>query len=66
LTKIGGLRCPAELKWLRWTDIHWTESRFLVRSPKTEQHEKHRERLVPLFPELQVELEKHYLLDKAK
>ena len=38
----------------------------MVHSPKTEHHEGHRERLVPLFPELRAELEKHYSLDDTK
>jgi len=54
------------LQQLRWSDVHWAENRFLVRSPKTERHEGHRERLVPLFPELRMELERHYSLDKTK
>jgi len=57
LARIGGLRCPSELRQLRWTDINWSENRFLVRSPKTEHHERHRERLVLLFDELREELE---------
>ena len=66
LARIGGLRCPSELRQLRWTDIHWSENRFLVRSPKTERHEGHRERLVPLFPVLRAELEQHFSLDETK
>ena len=60
LARIGGLRCPSELNQLRWTDVRWSENRFLVCSPKTERHEGHRERLVPLFPELRLELQKHF------
>jgi integrase len=66
LARIGGLRCSSELRQLRWADVHWAENRFLVRSPKTEHHEGHRERFVPLFPELRAELERHYLLDETK
>jgi integrase len=66
LARIGGLRCPSELQHLRWSDVHWSENRFLVRSPKTEHHEGHRERIVPLFPELREELEKHFSQVKAK
>ena len=66
LTRIGGVRCPSELKQLRWSDVQWTENRFLVLSPKTEHHEGHRERLVPLFPELRTELERHFSLDETK
>jgi integrase len=36
LARIGGLRCASELQQFRWSDVHWTENRFLVRSPKTE------------------------------
>ena len=66
VARMGGLRCPSELKQLRWTDVHWAENRFLVHSPKTERHEGHRERLVPLFPELRAELERHFSLDGTK
>jgi integrase len=66
LARIGGLRCPSELKGLRWSDINWSGNRFLVRSPKTERHEGCQERIVPLFPELRAELERHFSsLDKA-
>jgi integrase len=66
LARIGGLRCPSELQHLRWSDILWSENRFLVHSPKTERHEGHRERLVPLFPELRAELERHFSLIEMK
>jgi hypothetical protein len=46
--------------------VNWSKNRFLVRSPKTERHEGHRERLVPLFPELRTELEQHFSLDGTK
>jgi len=65
LARMGGLRCPSELKRLRWSDINWVQNRFLVRSTKTERHAKHRERLVPLFPELRAELDRHFLLDET-
>jgi integrase len=66
LARIGGLRCPSELGQLRWSDVTWGENRFLVHSPKTERHEGHQKRLVPLFPELRSELERHYSLDETK
>ena len=65
LARIGGLRCPSELKQLRWTDINWEQNRFLVHSPKTEHHTNHRERIVPLFPELREELDRHFLADTS-
>jgi integrase len=66
LARIGGLRCPSELQQLRWADVNWAENRFLVRSPKTERHAGHRERVVPLFPELREELERHFSLVEMK
>jgi integrase len=65
--RIGGLRCPSEIKWMRWTDVNWEQNRFRVRSSKTERHERHRERIVPLFPELRVELDRHFFsLDETE
>ena len=66
LTRIGGLRGTAELRPLRWPDIQWEEGRFLVRSPKTERYIRHRERKVPLFPELREELEQLHALPERK
>jgi integrase len=66
MARIGGLRCPSELLSLRWSDIDWVGNRFLVRSPKTERYSRHRERVVPLFPELRKVLERHFALDEAK
>jgi integrase len=66
LARIGGLRCPSELKRLQWTDINWAENRFLVRAKKTERYDNHRERVVPLFPELLVELRSHFESDDSE
>jgi integrase len=38
----------------------------LVHSPKTERHEEHRERIIPLFPELRIELDRLFLLDETE
>jgi len=57
LARIGGLRCPSEVLRLRWEDIHWSENKFYVRSPKTEHHEGKEGRWVPIFNELKPELE---------
>ncbi len=57
LCRYGGLRCPSEHTGLRWSDIDWDNNRFTVRSPKTEHHEGHESRVVPLFPELRPHLE---------
>ena len=52
LARYGGLRCPSEFLPLRWGDVNWELGRIRVRSPKTEHHDGHGERWVPLFPEL--------------
>lgn len=51
LARWGGLRCPSELRDLKWTDILWDRGRFIVTSPKTE-HQGKPTRTVPIFPEL--------------
>jgi hypothetical protein len=67
LARIGGLRCPSELRRLRWSDINWAENRFLVRASKTERYARHRERVVPLFPVLRAELDRHFFsLDETE
>ena len=66
VARMGGLRCPSELKQLRWTDVHWAENRFLVRATKTERYSQHRERIVPLFPVLRAELERHFSSNETK
>lgn len=52
LARWGGLRMPSEPMGLRWCDIDWEGRKFLVHSPKTERHEGHERRWVPIFPEL--------------
>lgn len=52
LVRFAGLRCPSEIFALKWSDIDWTNKRFIVHSPKTEHHDGHDQRTVPLFPEL--------------
>ena len=59
LCRYGGLRCPSELLPLRWIDVDWERSRFLVHAPKTEHHEDGGERGVPIFPELRRFLVRH-------
>lgn len=57
LYRIGGLRC-SEALLLQWADVDFPRGRMLVHSPKTERHRGRESRVVPLFPELRVELEK--------
>ena len=57
LCRFGGFRCPSEHLALRWDGIDWQRDRMHVQSPKTERHEGHESRDVPLFPELRANLE---------
>lgn len=52
LARFGGIRTPSETLELTWDDIDWEHGRITVRSPKTECHEGHESRVIPLFPEL--------------
>jgi integrase len=56
LARFGALRCPSEILSLKWVDIDWDRGRMLVHSPKTEHHEGHESRLVPIFPEIRPHL----------
>jgi integrase len=60
LCRFGGLRCPSELRALRWADVDWERGRFLVHAPKTEHHEGKAKRWVPIFPELRQYLEEAF------
>ena len=57
LSRFGGLRCPSEHLSLRWQDIDWATGLMNVRSPKTQHHEGHESRQVPIFPELMPHLQ---------
>ena len=48
----GGLRVPSETLGLKWSDIDWANGQFVVSNPKTEHHQGHESREVPLFPKL--------------
>jgi len=64
LTRFGGIRCPSELVLLTWEDIQWDKGRICVHSPKTERHQGHASRIIPLFPELLPHLQA--VFDEAK
>ncbi len=66
LARIGGIRCPSEVLRFRWSDINWETGRFYVRSPKTEHHAGKEGRLVPLFPDLRIELERLFEADSSE
>ncbi len=52
LARYGGLRVPSESHLLTWADIDWDRGRMTVRSPKTEHHVGHEQRVVPIMPRL--------------
>ena len=52
LARYGGLRIPSESQLLTWADVDWGRARLLVRSPKTEHHDGHDERTIPITPYL--------------
>ena len=58
LCRIGGLRNPSETLAMRWEDVKWSENRILVRSVKTEAYEGKATRIIPMFPELKIQLER--------
>ena len=52
LARLAGLRTPSETHLLTWADVHWDQARLHVRSPKTERHQGHEKRIVPICPRL--------------
>jgi integrase len=60
LARIGGCRCPSEAVALRWADVNFENNVIEIHSVKTERHKQHSTRLMPLFYDLRVELERLY------
>ena len=54
--RFAGLRCPSEVRELRWRDIDFERGAMTVRSPKTESYAGHAVRLVPMDPTVASEL----------
>ena len=52
IARYAGLRVPSESHLLVWADIDWERGRMTVRSPKTEHHAGHEQRVVPIIPRL--------------
>jgi len=52
LARYAGLRIPSESHLLTWADVDWERARLLVQSPKTEHHNGHDQRMVPITPKL--------------
>jgi len=59
-----GLRGPSEVFPLRWSDIVTERNGVYLHAPKTERHAGHQGRIVPLFREVRVELEKLRMQNK--
>jgi len=53
IARYAGLRCPSEIRALRWSDLNWEQKSLTVRSPKTEANPIHAVRMVPVCAELQ-------------
>ena len=67
LSRYGGLRVPSEPMLLRWQDVDTVDwKRMLVHSPKTEHHQGHATREVPIFPELRPYFEDVFELSADK
>ena len=56
LYRVGGLRFSEALR-AQWSDVDFPRGRMLIHSPKTERYAGKDSRVIPLFPELRVELE---------
>ena len=52
LARYAGLRIPSESQGLTWEDVDFDHARLTVRSPKTEHHIGHEQRVVPITPRL--------------
>ncbi len=53
LARYAGLRCPTEIRELKWSDVDWDRKSLTVRSPKTAASADHAVRSVPVCEELQ-------------
>ena len=60
LARYAGLRIPSESQMLTWKDVDFERSRLKVRSPKTERHAGHEQRIVPITPKLMTLLQDHF------
>jgi len=56
LARWGGLRVPSEPRALTWDCVDWDKRRLKVRSPKTEHHKGHEQRIIPLFADVEAPL----------
>jgi len=61
LLRFGGLRCPSEVRALRWSDVDLAPDKLqlTVRSIKTERYAGREQRIVPIVPELRPILDRY-------
>jgi len=57
LARWGGVRVGSEPRRLTWPDVDWERKRMTIHSSKTEHHEGHERRVIPIFEELAGPLE---------
>jgi len=60
LARYAGLRIPSESHLLTWADVDFSRARLTVHSPKTERHEGHEQRVVPITPRLMTLLQARF------
>ncbi len=57
LCRYGGLRCPSEIRPLKWQDFDFTEKSVSVKSVKTNRHPGRERRMIPMFPAIEAQAE---------
>jgi integrase len=60
MPRYAGMRFPSEFRELKWSDVDWENSRFIVYEPKVEHHPGRGHRTVPISAELRPHLERAY------
>jgi integrase len=60
LARYAGLRIPSESHLLTWADVDFERARLTVHSPKTEHHDGHEQRFVPITPQLMTLLQDRF------
>jgi integrase len=60
VARYAGLRIPSESHLLTWADVDFERGRLTVHSPKTERHEGHEQRVIPITPRLMELLQQRF------
>jgi integrase len=60
IARYAGLRIPSETQGLTWADVDFEKARLTVHSPKTERHEGHEQRVIPISPRLMQLLQQRF------